>query len=190
MLFNESQTGMIRTRFDGVDRWTPAEGQPAIVERERWELARSVLDARSFGSGNRNTRRHALAGLLRCSACGATLKARVNRRTTADGTRRDYWFYTCKVYNSGCTQGTSISEPRALAELAEHIAARLDATREWVEPETGDDLAPVEERIETLTAPDDEKRAMLEAVIDQAVLLPPGRDRRLEVIWSTTADHR
>ncbi len=122
------------------------------MERERWEPARSVLDARSFGSGNRNARRHALAGILRRSACGATLQAQVTRKTLHDGMRQDYWNYTCKVYNPGCTQGYSISERRALAELAEHIAARLDATHEWVEPEAGDDLAPVEERIETLTA--------------------------------------
>lgn len=264
MLFNESQTGMIRTRFNGVDRWTPADGQPVIVERERWELARSVLDARSFGSGNRNARRHALAGILRCSACGATLKAQVTRKTNSAGIRKEWWNYTCKVYNSGCTQGYSISERRALAELDAHIRARLDATSEWVEPETGDDLAPVEERIEELATeladadrkvarahaawvdaeddmaaialeelhrrretrrtiadrldalrrehatalsrpadgdvdiaelrqllagwldfPDDEKRAALEAVIDHAVLLPPGRGQRLQVVWSS-----
>ena len=50
--------------------------------------------------------------------------------------------YTCKVYNSGCTQGYSISEGGALAELDVHMRARLDATHEWIEPETGEDLAP------------------------------------------------
>lgn len=264
ILTSEAQTGMVRVRFDGVDRWEPGYEQEAIVTRERWELARSVVKARG-GQPGENHRRHALAGLLRCSTCGRNLKATVNRKVIA-GTRRTYWHYTCKIYNSGCTDGYSISERRALAELAEQIAARLDATEQWIEPETGTDLGPSEDRIATLAAeltdaerkvrrahsawidadddmagialdelrrrrdaareiseqldaarnahatavvnpspsvdvdelralldgwldfPDDDKRAVLSAVIDHAVLLPPGRDRRLQIVWATESE--
>lgn len=261
ILLSEAQTGMIRTTFNGVERWTRAEGQEPIVERERWEEARNLLAARSYGTGKKNARRHALAGLLVCSACGARLKAHVTRKVR--GARPyEYWNYACRLYNSGCAEGYTISERRALAELDAHLQARLAATEEWIEPASGDDLEPVAQHIEELTVeladaerkvrrahsawvdaeddmaaialaelhrrrdvaraiadklgtlrrehaaalsrpseqidldelrqlltgwldfPDDEKRAALEAVIDHAVLLPPGRGKRLQVVWS------
>jgi DNA invertase Pin-like site-specific DNA recombinase len=262
LLENESQTGMVRVSFDGKNAWVEGGHEP-LVARERWETARAVLSSRKRESGS-NQKRHALAGLLRCSACGATLKARVTRKPKKSGGTYEYWGYSCKVYNSGCTAGYYISENKALDELAVLIDARLNATEEWVEPTPVDDVSPLRERVEALTvseadalrayeraaaryeqAPDEllyeaslrlndrerdlvevrdelgqaraalagavampsaavvrleelrdvlsgwrdfdddnDKRALLEAVIDHATLLPPGRSRRLEVAWN------
>lgn len=260
ILESKAQLGMMRVRFGESSTWQPARDQPAIVDLERWEEAQATLRSRARGSGT-NRRRHVLAGLLRCSACGATLKATVNRPRRG-GKRYEYWHYTCKVYNSGCSEGYTVSERRALAELAEHVDSRLKATRAWVEPEVATDAGVVEARIadladrlktaersvrrayaawvdaeDDLTAvaletlherretdrqlkrelvaaqdeqaillsgpsanveierlhrllgrwsefPDNEKRAVLEAVVDHAVLLPRGRDRRLQVYWN------
>jgi hypothetical protein len=271
VLMSEAQTGRIRARFggrDAPDNWLPAIGQPAIVDRATWQAMQDALAERSHGRGASNRRRHALAGLLRCSACGATLKARVNRPKRKDGGRYEYWHYTCKVYSSGCTEGYTISEPRALAELGELVDARLAATDSWGQAAVvGADLGAVEDRIGSLAEqvataeeklrrahtayidapddlvevardelnkrrararelrveledaqstyaaaqrhqapapdleklrellsdwrsfPDNEKRMALEAVIDHAVLGPPGRARRLTVVWTdgTTA---
>jgi site-specific DNA recombinase len=261
ILASEAQTGMVRVRFDGKDAWVEGGHEP-LVDRERWETAQAVLGSRKRESGS-NQKRHALAGLLRCSACGATLKATVNRPPKPGGGRYEYWHYTCKVYNSGCQAGYSVSERRALDELAQLIQARLDATEDWVQPQAADDLSPLRERVEQLTArradaeralaraeeryeqahdslvqraaqrlharesalvaveaelaearaalaaaaatpaasvvrleelrdalagwrtfEDDDKRALLEAVIERATLLPPGRERRLDVVWN------
>jgi site-specific DNA recombinase len=271
ILLSEAQSGRMRVRWDGresADRWLPATGQEAIVDRATWEAMQSKLAERSGGRGATNKRRHALAGLLRCSACGATLKASVNRPKRKSGGRYEYWHYTCKVYNSGCSDGYTISERRALAELGELVDARLAATETWADPGmVTDDLGAVETRIGSLAEqlaaadekvrrahkayidaeedlaevardelntrrararelraelddaqsayaaaqhrkqpppdletlrdlladwrsfPDNEKRMALEAVIDHAVLGPPGRSRRLAVVWTdgTTA---
>jgi hypothetical protein len=187
----------------------------------------------------------------------------VNRPKRKSGGRYEYWHYTCKVYNSGCSEGYTISEGRALAELGELVDARLAATETWADPGTvADDLGAVEVRIGSLAEqvsdaeervrrahkayvdapedlvevardevntrrarvrelraeldeaqstyaaaqqrkqppadletlrellsdwrsfPDNEKRMALEAVIDHAVLGPPGRARRLAVVWT------
>lgn len=266
LLENESQTGMVRVRFDGKDAWMEGSHEP-LVPREQWEAARAVLQSRTRENGT-SQKRHALAGLLRCSACGATLKARVTRKAKKSGGRYEYWGYSCKVYNSGCTAGYYISEDRALDELGQLIDARLNATETWVTPRPTDDLGPLEARVRELErdhavasrrlagaterydsarptlraryaaelhdredkfeavdaalaaarrelararlAPaqastvnlkrlrallgnwrsfedDNDKRALLEAVIKRANLLPPSRSRRaprLEVVWN------
>ncbi len=149
ILESEAQTGMIRIRFGGTNAWQIAKDQPPLVPREQWEAAQAVLCTRHRESGS-NKKRHVLAGLLRCSACRATLKATVNR-PIRKGKRYEYWHYTCKVYNSGCSEGYSISEHRALSELAEHVNDRLSATTEWVQPEVATNVAEVEERIAELS---------------------------------------
>jgi DNA invertase Pin-like site-specific DNA recombinase len=128
ILMSKAQCGYVRARFAGAqdaDEWVPAEDQPAIVSELDWARMRAVLDARTRESGH-NQRRHALAGLLRCAACGKTLKAHPDGRRSKDGRR--YLNYSCRVYNSGCTAGYSISEPRALGELGEWVDATLAAT--------------------------------------------------------------
>lgn len=259
ILANEAQTGMIRTRFAGRNAWQHAKDQPALIPREQWEAVQVILRARERKSGS-NQKRHVLAGLLRCSACGATLKARVNR-PLRNGKRYEYWHYSCKVYNSGCSEGYTISERRALSELAEQVNARLHSTSPWVEPVVSTSMDDVEERISELISrlsdaerrvrrahaawvdadeemsaialdelhkrretarrlhaeldsarqhyaaamnqpaeqidtdrlrdllmrwedfPDNDKRAVLETVIDCAVLMPKGRKQRLEIRW-------
>jgi DNA invertase Pin-like site-specific DNA recombinase len=149
ILASEAQMGMIRVRFGGTNAWQPAKDQPVLVPRERWEEAQAVLRGRQRQGGS-NQKRHVLAGLLRCSACGATLKASVNRPLRA-GKRYEYWHYTCKVYNSGCSEGYSISERRALSELVEHVNERLHSTKEWVRAEVATSVGEVEERIGELS---------------------------------------
>lgn len=273
ILMSQAPLGKMRASFganrDGttkkrqLDIWVPAGHEP-LLPVEQWEAMRAAGEARRAGRprGHSNKRRHALAGLLRCSSCGKTLKATVNRKTVGSE-RREYWHYTCKIYNSGCPAGYTISERRALRELGEHLDARLAATDAagWIEPAASHDLGPVEQRLEQLTlkeqeatkryeraaaryesAPDatvadaarrlqlrereleavraelgearrafreaaepapaapaleelravladwrsfddNDKRAVLEAVIEKAVLMPPGRPRRLEVFF-------
>ncbi len=260
ILNSEAQTGMIRARFGDRNAWRPATDQPALIARERWESAQAVLRTRKRESGS-NQKRHVLAGLLRCSACGATLKARVNR-PIRNGKRYEYWYYSCKAYISGCSEGYTISEQRALAELTEHVNARLRLTENWIEPVVSTGTGDVEARVSELTRrlsevdrkvrrahaawvdadddmatvaldelherretarrlrieldnarlglaeavnrpaerldagrlrellmgwedfPDDDKRAVLEIVIDCAILLPTGRGQRLQVHWA------
>jgi DNA invertase Pin-like site-specific DNA recombinase len=266
ILASQAQLGMIRT-WDG---WVPGDAMEPIIDRDRWELAQAALATRKVEHGGSNTKRNALAGLLRCSACGKTLKAYTNRprrRTNGAfaGERYSYKHYTCKIYNSGCASGYSISERRALRELAVLVDARIAATPEWMpvtqeRPAVGEleqavaDLSKQRERAErdverayeayvdvaddlrevaaaTLNRrrnkladvvvdleraqraysgaqtarpamvadledlrdllndwqsfDDDDKRAMLEHLIDHAVVLPPGGATRLSVVWRT-----
>ncbi len=170
ILESKAQLGMVRT-WDG---WVPGEGMPAITEQDRWEMAHASLAERKRGNGGTNTKRNALAGILRCSACGKTLKAYTNRpkrKGGADGERYAYKHYTCKIYNSGCSAGHSISERRALNELADHVDRRLKATQSWqnVQPDTPDP-GPLKDRVSELAkqrakAEKDMKRAY-EAYVD------------------------
>jgi hypothetical protein len=165
ILSSKAQCGYVRASFGGKGsppQWVRAEGQPAIIEESEWDRMRAVLDARSRESGH-NQRRHALAGLLRCGACGKTLKANPDARRS-NGSNR-YLNYSCRVYNSGCTAGYSISEPKALRELGEWVDARLAATDEqgW-----RTDVTAADDQV------DDVERALV-AVNDQL-----GRARRLQ----------
>ena len=76
---------------------------------------------------------------------------RPKRKGGADGERYAYKHYTCKIYNSGCSAGHSISERRALNELADHVDRRLKATQSWqnVQPDT-QDPGPPEDRVSEL----------------------------------------
>ncbi len=185
ILESEAQLGMVRT-WDG---WIPGAGMEALIDRDRWELARAAGAERRRGNGGTNTRRHALAGLLRCSACGQKLKAQRDNRLTRDenGERRHYWNYTCKVYNSGCSAGTSISERKALRELAGHVAARLDATREWIDVEQEPaDLGELEARIGELTA----VRVKVEREVTRAYEAYVDADDELRKIAAATLNKR
>lgn len=111
-----------------------------------------MLGARRRESGH-SQRKHILTGLLRCAACGKTLKAHPDRRKDANGRR--YINYSCRVYNSGCTAGYSISETRALRELSAWVNARLAATdaEGWHDDFTTGpaDVGLLEERIAALS---------------------------------------
>ena len=262
---SQAPLGMIRVR----DGWQPAQDQEAIVSRESWEQAQAALEPRRRGAGAINKRRHTLAGLLRCSACGKTMKARVHRRSrverkTGQLKHYEYWFYTCKIYGSGCSEGCSINERRALSELAKHIDEALNSTTKWVQPAPASNMGEVEQKVSDLEAgladakrkvkrahtayvdaeddmasialeelhrrraraqsieselaearhayatamvapsdrvdldelrsllanwstfEDNDKRALIETVIDYAVVRPPGRKDRLEVHWADT----
>jgi DNA invertase Pin-like site-specific DNA recombinase/predicted nucleic acid-binding Zn-ribbon protein len=264
IIASQAPSGMMRVH----NEWQPAQGQPAIISRELWEQAQAALAPRRRpGAGTVNKRRHALAGLLRCSACGKTMKARVHRRSriepkTGKAKHYEYWFYTCKIYGSGCSEGCSINERRALRELAEHIDEALSSTTNWIQAAPASNVGEVEQRISDLeadladakrklkrahtayvdaeddmasialeelhhrrarvksieselgearrgyatamTAPsdavdldelkalladwdtfeDNDKRALIETVIDYAVVRPPGRKDRLEIHWA------
>lgn len=262
ILESEAQKGLIRAKFDGKDAWVTAKDQPPLISSEGWDKMSAILASRSVGPGATNKRKHALAGLLRCSACGKTLKA-VTNRPTRNGKKFAYRHYTCKVYNSGCSAGLTISEPKALAELAALVNARLAATEDWATIEPVDvsiedvedtldesrraveratnslgraqnlyieadevdldlamsqvhvrkaelelakteyeaanrayaaaqvkrpqDVLDMEELRELLadweSFPSNEKREVLETVIDHAILMPTGRDRRLKIVW-------
>lgn len=128
ILASKAPCGYMRVRFaeDGQGfKWVPAAGQPKIVDEETWQQMRGILDRRKGETGV-NQRRHVLAGLLRCGACGKTLKAHPDRRKDKDGNR--YINYSCRVYNSGCTAGYSISERKALRELSGWVDGFLAAT--------------------------------------------------------------
>jgi len=152
ILRSKAQCGFMRARFGGEDNWLPAVGQPPIIEENEWSRMTAILDARTTESGH-NQRSHALAGLLRCAACGKTLKAQVDGRRTKEGKR--YFNYSCKVYNSGCKAGFSISEAKALRELGLWVDAQLAATDEagWrSDLSTGaPDISILEERLAALT---------------------------------------
>lgn len=263
ILESEAQLGMVRVRRDGVLGWQPAKDQPAIVSRERWEQARAVIGSRKKYQDGR--RRHVLAGLLKCSACGGRLVCKSKKITRKDGTVRRYWYYTCGAYKGECTGHYAITEGVALKEIAEQINERMESTTEWVQSPAEDDIGEVEGRIgelevdeadaqrkvkraytawvdaeddmagialeelharqqalktiqtelararqeyaRVMTAPsqeidieklravlegwetlpdDNDKRTVLEAVIDHALLLPSGRERRLEIHWAAS----
>jgi DNA invertase Pin-like site-specific DNA recombinase len=261
---SRAQLGMMRV----ADSWQPAQGQQALISADLWEQAQAALAPRRRpGAGAINTRRHTLAGLLRCSACGKTMKARVHRRSrverkTGEVKHYEYWFYTCKIYGSGCSEGCSINERRALQELTQHIDDALQSTTSWIHASPVSSMGDVEQRVGDLeldladakrkvkrahtayvdaeddmasialeelqrrrtraksieseleaarqshahatiapsdsvdldelrsllaswdTFDDNDKRALIETVIDYAVVMPPGRKNRLEVHWA------
>jgi len=255
---SQAQLGMVRVRRDGGDKWIPARDQRPIIARERWEQAQAVLASRKRYSDHK--RRHALAGLLKCSACGYTLRYMIHRRRNAAGERMPYPYYKCE-HNQACTGRYAIAEGVALREIAGQLNERLRDTTEWTRPAPAGQIGEVESRIGELesaaadagrkvkrahtawvdadeamagialdelhmrqqtlktiqteldearrgyahamtapsdevdldeiralllgweTLPDEEKRMVLEAVIDHAVVLPGGRGPRLEVRW-------
>jgi DNA invertase Pin-like site-specific DNA recombinase/archaellum component FlaC len=261
ILNSQAQLGMVRVRRDGVRSWEPAKDQPAIISRERWEQAQAVIGSRKKYDDNR--RRHVLAGLLKCSACGRPLRFHVKRVKNKNGTVYRYPFYMCNTYGQKCTGGYTIGERVALKEIAKQINERLEVTTDWTPPPSDDAIGEVEERIgeleselerarekvkraytayvdasddlasialeelhrrqetckaletkvgkerkryaKAMTAPsqeidieklravlerwetlpdDNDRRMVLEAVIDHALVLPSGRERRLEIHWA------
>jgi DNA invertase Pin-like site-specific DNA recombinase len=263
ILESQAQLGMVRVRREGAVSWQPAKDQPAIISRERWEQAQAVIGARKKYQDGR--RRHVLAGLLKCSACGGTLKCKRKKITNKNGSVHTYPYYTCAAYSGECTGRYTITERVALSEIAEQINERLESTTEWVQSPAEDDIGEVEQRISELeselerarekvkraytawvdapddmasialeelhrrqetfkaietelgkerkeyakamTAPsqaidierlravlerwetlpdDDDRRTVLEAVIDHALVLPSGRERRLEIHWAAS----
>lgn len=195
------------------------------------------------------------------------MKARVHRRSrverkTGELKHYEYWFYTCKIYGSGCSEGCPINERRALRELAQHIDDALNSTTKWVRAGPASNIGAVEQRISVLetgladakrkvkrahtayvdaeddmasialeelhrrrervrsveaeleearqgyaqamiapsdhadldelrglladweTFEDNDKRTLIETVIDYAVVRPPGREDRLEIHWA------
>lgn len=153
ILESKAQCGFVRARFGGgsaPDRWVEAVGQDPIVSLNEWEQMRAIVSSRSRESGH-NQRRHTLAGLLRCAACGKTLKAHPDSRRDSDGNK--YINYSCRIYNSGCTAGYSISERKALDELGSWVESRLSATdtEGWTaEPGSSEDNSGYEERLAAL----------------------------------------
>jgi site-specific DNA recombinase len=258
LIESRAQLGMVRTRRDGVDTWVVARDQQPIITRERWEQAQAVLGSRKRYSDQQ--RRHALAGLLKCSACGYTLRYTVQRRLNAAGERQAYSYYKCE-HNRACTGRYAIAERIALKEIAEQVNERLRDTTHWTQPAPAGQIGEVEQRIseletaaadalrkvkrantawvdadeamagialeelhtrqqtlktiqteldearqgyaQAMTAPsdavdldeiralllgwealpDEEKRMVLAAVIDHAVVVPKGRGPRLDIHW-------
>jgi DNA invertase Pin-like site-specific DNA recombinase len=262
ILNSQAQIGMMRVR----GQWQTAEGQPPIVPRDLWEQAQATREPRRTAAVV-NRRRHALSGLLKCSACGGTMKIRVHRpyrtlKGTGERKRYEYWFYACKVYGSGCPEGHTIGEDRALRELAHHIDDALSSTSRWVHAAPESNIGEVEQDItklegelaeakrklkrahtayvdaeddmasitleelhrrraratsiesklaearqgyaQAMVAPsghvdldelralladwetfeDNDKRVLIETVIDYIVVRPPGRKERLEIHWA------
>lgn len=263
ILESQAQLGMVRVRRDGASVWVPAKDQPAIISRERWEQAQAVIGSRKKYQDGR--RRHVLAGLLKCSACGGTLRCKAKKITNKSGVVHRYRYYTCKAYSGECTGGYTITEGVALKEIAEQINERLESTTDWTAPVSDDGIGDVEQRIGELeadeadaqrkvkrahtawvdademmagialeelharqqtlktiqtelatarqeyaramtspsqeidieqlravlegweTLPDEnDRRMVLEAVIDHALVLPHGRGRRLQIQWAAT----
>lgn len=59
---------------------------PAVLERETWESACSVLDARAAGFAyTTNARRYLLSGIAACSECGSGLQVRPERKAELTG---------------------------------------------------------------------------------------------------------
>ncbi len=262
ILNSQAQIGMMRVR----GQWQTAEGQPPIVPRDLWEQAQATREPRRTAAVA-NRRRHVLSGLLKCSACGGTMKIRVHRpyrtiKATGERKRYEYWFYACKVYGSGCPEGHTIAEDRALHELAQHIDDALSSTARWVHAAPESNIGEVEQDITKLegelaeakrklkrahtayvdaeddmasisleelhrrrartasiegkltearhgyaqamiapsgqvdldelralladweTFEDNDKRVLIETVIDNIVVRPPGRKDRLEIHWA------
>ena len=259
ILNSEAQLGMVRVQRDGASVWVPAVGQPAIITRERWEQAQAVIGSRKKYVDGR--RRRALAGLLRCSACGKGMMAEVHIYKSKSGEALRSWNYCCRRVSRDCPSHYAIAESVALKELAVHINVLLTSTTEWVQSPPEGDIGEVEDRIgeleneqerarekvkraytayvdapddmasialeelhrrqetckaietklgkerkeyaQAMTAPtaevdmqelrdlldgweklpDDEKRMVLETIIEDVHVLPKGRGNRLDVHW-------
>jgi len=259
ILNSEAQLGTVRIQRDGASVWAPAVGQPAIITRERWEQAQAVIGSRKKYVDGR--RRRALAGLLRCSACGKGMMAEMHVYKSKSGEANRSWNYCCRRISRDCPSHYAIAESVALKELAVHINVLLTSTTEWVQSPAKDDIGEVEGRIGELESelesaqekvkrahtayvdapedmasialeelhrrretrkaletelgkerkgyaqaitgptadvdmqelrdllkgweefPDDEKRMVLEAIIDHADVLPRGRGKRLDIHW-------
>jgi site-specific DNA recombinase len=263
ILESQAQLGMVRVQRNGEATWIPAKDQPAIISRERWEQAQAVIASRKKYQDGR--RRHVLAGLLKCSACGGTLKCKHKKIKNKNGTVHSYPYYTCTAYSGECTGRYTITERVALSEIAEQINERLESTTDWTAAVSDDGIGDVEQRIgeleadaakaerkvkrahtayvdaeddmasiameelhdrretlkrvqseldearqgyaQAMTAPslqvdierlrsvlegwetlpdDNDRRTVLEAVIDHALVLPAGRERRLEIHWAAS----
>ena len=259
ILSSQAPLGMVRVRQDGASVWVAAAGQPAIITRERWEQAQAVIDTRKRYQDGR--RRHALAGLLRCSACGKRLLAETQTYKPKSGEVRRHRYYSCRRNSPDCPSRYAIAESVALKELAVHINVLLQSTTGWVQSPADDDIGEVEGRIGELESelenarekvkrahtayvdapddmasialeelhrrratlkrletelgkarkgyaqamtgpagdvdmqalrnvlegweefPDDEKRIVLETIVEEALVLPKGRGNRLDVHW-------
>ena len=146
---NQAQLGMVRARRDGEVTWVPATDQPALISRELWEQAQAVISSRKTPPNNR--RRAPLAGLLKCSACGYRLKHLAQKKRNAAGELLPYPQYQC-TRNPACTGHYSISESKALAEIAIDINELLQSGTHWVEAPDESDIGDVEGRVSELQA--------------------------------------
>lgn len=109
ILTSETTTGL---RFDGTTHhegnWEP------ILDRDTWErLCATLNDPNRLTAGPRGERRHMLAGLMTCGACGSVMYS----RTHPKGPR--YGCSARKCYNS-------ISTRAADAAVYEHMLANID----------------------------------------------------------------
>jgi DNA invertase Pin-like site-specific DNA recombinase len=147
IIASKAPLGMTRDSRSGNGGWIPARDQPAIITQERWEQAQAVVSSRKTYSDNR--RKHVLAGLLRCSDCGRPLRFHSRTQVNRSGKRYSYPRYECS-YNRDCTGRHSISEPRAVQELAVAINERLRDTSAWFDPPSDDTTGQVEDRIAEL----------------------------------------
>lgn len=83
------------------------------------------------------------------------MKIRVHRpyktlKGTGERKRYEYWFYACKVYGSGCPEGHTIAEDRALREIAKHIDKALSSTTSWTHIAPSSNIGEVEQDISGL----------------------------------------
>jgi DNA invertase Pin-like site-specific DNA recombinase len=146
---NQAQLGMVRVRRDGEVTWIAAPGQPALISRELWEQAQAVVSSRKTRADTR--RRAALAGLLKCSACGFRLRRMNQKKRLAGGAYRSYTMYYCHS-NPDCSARYSISERKALAEIAVCINELLRSGTQWVQASDESDMGDVEGRVGELEA--------------------------------------
>lgn len=154
---SQSQLGLVRVRRDGESVWIPARDQPALIDRELWEQAQAIVASRKTRSGDRE-RRAALAGLLKCSACGHRLRYQRKKKTSSAGRVSSYSVYVCMA-NPYCNAGYSISERKALREIGLYINELLESGTYWVQaPEKGD-MGDIEGRVGELEAARETARA-------------------------------
>jgi site-specific DNA recombinase len=163
---------------------------PAILHRDTHERLRAVLgDPRRAQLGRPAV--YLLAGLLRCSRCGAKMHS--SRRP--DGSRR----YMCPPAPTGCGRIAVVSEPLETL-IAEAVMVRIDTRkvrRAMATPkrkrkrphDDGDDFASIERDLEDLASDYGEGRVTRREWVAARAPLERRRDEARRAISSTVDEH-
>ncbi|MEX2386446.1 MAG: recombinase zinc beta ribbon domain-containing protein, partial [Phycisphaeraceae bacterium] len=98
ILTNVTYTGHVAHKGEVYDG-----EQEAIIEPDLWQAVQAMLarNSRSGGHGPDGTRRDdaLLRGLLICQACGCAMMPTYTVKTTSDGAKKRYRYYTCHRAN-------------------------------------------------------------------------------------------
>lgn len=139
------------------------DAHPALIDRETWDTAQRIMQARGGASGRQADSPYLLSGLVYCGLCGKTMVPVKARKRTR---------YVCRGYQSGgtCTSAHAVF----VDELEQSVSERLLAD---LEQPSDKDLLSWVDRLTQQHAAQHDRRRERERVERRLAELPAMRQR-------------